>query len=589
VGLECNGNCIVQFHRLRGAGGELGGFGIVNSEKNNKQETNAIVWSSVDPKLDNLEPRLIDLINAINGSKVFISGSVLIRTNVESCRTLSWSVVTQTVDSSNNLFYGSSDLTAFCTEDGTLLIVLPVHAIWANVYGVKADFKDPAWRALPEPPGGHDCDSAEDLSKKTDDDAQYPNKLPIRGIHNCSLGSGKFIRFLGGEYNRLTLPGVSQGTVSLAPWASGTKATFDVQAYESTRWGPGWVGLQVMYEHDRKLADDFNSFTAAATYDLRMPTEKPFWVEWGRSKALREDCGGAANAVECGPPLVGVRPLEFILRAGPEWSPSAQNVGIPPGTDTKAIYVPRDLNFVAGPTLRLPIIISPPLGFKVERQPSQFSLVPVFGLEAGVRVISHPICSPVGPVFSSTTSSTTSSPDSMPIYTITGIGQCQFAYYIPQVTNFINVTPETKGAPRGQPIPAGCPPQSLPIQNTNTCTQPQGIFRRVAGVDASMRWPYNLTRNFLGDRPITLDFSYRMRWLSYAEPFYNNSSSKLVLPEQQSSAERFYTRVTLIFPFSAYVQARATWQHGSLPPLFQYVRSIYTIGLTFSNPGSSER
>jgi len=87
------------------------------------------------------------------------------------------------------------------------------------------------------------------------------------------LNSSPAWRFFGAEYNRVTLPGVSQGSISTVPWASATKATWDMQAYESTRWGPGWFGLQLMYEHDRKLADDFNSFTAALTYDLRIPAK----------------------------------------------------------------------------------------------------------------------------------------------------------------------------------------------------------------------------------------------------------------------------------------------------------------------------
>jgi len=58
--------------------------------------------------------------------------------------------------------------------------------------------------------------------------------------------------------------------------------------------------------------------------------------------------------------------------------------------------------------------------------------------------------------------------------------------------------------------------------------------------------------------------------------------------EGQSLGGRSYTRITFIAPFSAYLQIRATWQHGELPPAFQYVGNQVTFGLTFSNPGSSE-
>jgi hypothetical protein len=128
---------------------------------------------------------------------------------------------------------------------------------------------------------------------------------------------------------------------------------------------------------------------------------------------------------------------------------------------------------------------------------------------------------------------------------------------------------------------------------TICAAQPQEILRRVLGVDGSVRSPYNITRNFLGDRAITVDFSYRVRQLYYAEPFFNETylirnPLQQAPPEGQSFGTRSYTRITFIAPFSAYFQFRATWQHGSLPPLFQYVGDEVALGLAFSNPGSSE-
>ncbi|MGA8430400.1 MAG: hypothetical protein WB729_11310 [Candidatus Sulfotelmatobacter sp.] len=34
-------------------------------------------------------------------------------------------------------------------------------------------------------------------------------------------------------------------------------------------------------------------------------------------------------------------------------------------------------------------------------------------------------------------------------------------------------------------------------------------LRRVAGADASMRWSFQLAHNFLGDKPIIIEYSYR--------------------------------------------------------------------------------
>ena len=91
-----------------------------------------------------------------------------------------------------------------------------------------------------------------------------------------------------------------------------------------------------------------------------------------------------------------------------------------------------------------------------------------------------------------------------------------------------------------------------------------------------------------------MDFSYRRRWLTYAEPFANwetitNRVNIYDTPaEGQSTEGRAYTRITLIEPASAYFQLRVVWQRGALPPAFQYVHDLVAIGVTFSNPGSSE-
>jgi hypothetical protein len=583
VTVKCpNGACIVQFHRLLSYQPPppppllRGDASVPSNKPGNKPipccgalgsfENDKIQWLRLTPMMD-FSAQLTDAIKSINGSKVFISGSVVIHQNVESCAIQSWYVVTQTVDSSNNLVYLPSDVTAFCTEGKTLLIVLPVHAIWASVYGVPPSdsrLNDPTWRITQQPPKGRNCGGTDES-----------DKLPLQLIRNCSLGSGWLMRSFAAEYNRVTLPGVSQGSISITPWATATKATWDVQAYESTRLGRGWLGGQFMYEHDRKLPDDFNSFTPAVTYDLRIQTARgrprdqpknPFWFNWGASKATEKDkhdndksCTSEANS-ECGPPLLGIRPLEFIGRFGAEWSPSAENTA----KTTQGTYMPKDLNLVLGATWRLPIIFSP-IGPNKTKQPSQFTIVPVFGLEGGFRKDSHPICALEGPV-------ELNAPQCVPAL----------------------ATPST---PATSSTPAPCPPHaSIVTTNPDTCTQPFGIFRKVAGMDASARWPYNWTRRFLGDRPITLDFSYRARWLSYAEPFYDATyaeknplqAKQQALPEVQSKGTRYYMRSTLIIPVSAYFQFRASWQRGELPPLFQFVGSQMALGLAFSNPGSSE-
>lgn len=309
-------------------------------------------------------------------------------------------------------------------------------------------------------------------------------------------------RWIAWNYNRLTQPGVSQGSISIAPIALGIKNTWDVQTYESARLGPGWIGLPFVYEYDHTQKDDLNSLTAALMYDFRFDDAHPYLHAWSVA-----DCNSltpTGKDCQTGTPLLGIRWPEFSVRFGPEWAPSH----IKPATEGAQAPL-RDLNTVMGTTLRLPITFNP-FTARSGRQPAQFTIVPVTGVEFGTRVDSHPI----------------------------------------------------EGAP-----------------------QPDSILRWVAGADVSARWPYNFTHNFLGDKPLTVDFSYRVRRLYYEEPFTNLANGS---PENQSLGERSYMRVTFIAPFSAYLQFRLSVQHGALPPAFQYVGNLVTLGLTFSNPGYSE-
>jgi hypothetical protein len=111
------------------------------------------------------------------------------------------------------------------------------------------------------------------------------------------------------------------------------------------------------------------------------------------------------------------------------------------------------------------------------------------------------------------------------------------------------------------------------------------ILRGVAGVDGSFRWPFNVSHNFLGSSPITLEYSYRMRWLAYEEPFTdvaNNGAEMLV------GGRRSFLRGSFIEPLTPNLQFQVTLLRGSLPPDFRFLGNTVVIGLTFANPGSSE-
>ena len=568
--------CIVQFDRLKRDTlppddskhsvperdkGTLGSFNKTTHHIDYIHDTLAsLVSHQHDTDHDSLAE---DVVKAIDGSKAFLSGSVMIRTQVPSCSFLSWSIVAQTTDSSNNLYYGPTDLSTFCVDrdGGTVLIVLPVHAIWADAYGVPANVNDPTWKTASAPPALHECWTG--VTPDSPADENWPGIRPCDSISNRPnranaklyaeeqlyakrysdektnpIALGMYSPLVRWAYNRFAEPGVSQGAISIAPIDLTTKSTMDVQVYGSSLLGPGWLGAEAMYEQDRNPFDDLNSLTASMSYDFRIPpgTTKPYLdhLRWAPKGDLR------IQGKEVEPPYLGVRPPEFVLRAGGEWSPDSFSYSCKQSSgcsDSPSVPVPqylaRNTNIVTGATLKLPVALNP-IQHRIDqdacsqttRQPAQILVAPVFGLEGGVRVKAHEICE--GAIDSSS-----------------------------------------------------CTKQS----------QPTPIYRRVYGVDLSERWPWMITRNFLGDRPVTVDYSYRMRELTYKEPFANQEPSKYELADivdGQSAGGRSYSRVTYIEPVSAYLQLRVTWQHGSLPPLFQYVGSQVTIGITFSNPGYAE-
>ena len=116
-------------------------------------------------------------------------------------------------------------------------------------------------------------------------------------------------------------------------------------------------------------------------------------------------------------------------------------------------------------------------------------------------------------------------------------------------------------------------------------TESDDILRKVAGADASLRIPFITTHAFLGDKPMTVDFSWRTRYLSYREPFTDFVSG---VSEILTKQQRSYWRGSYIVPVSTLVQFKVTVQHGGLPPDFAYLGYSVNIGLTFGNPGYSE-
>ena len=89
---------------------------------------------------------------------------------------------------------------------------------------------------------------------------------------------------------------------------------------------------------------------------------------------------------------------------------------------------------------------------------------------------------------------------------------------------------------------------------------------------------------------MTIDYSYRNRWLMNAEPFSDYGRPGLVgTPAEMLTKDRQpYVRTNLIVPLTAFLQFKTTAQHGSLPPDFHALGWSVQVGITVSNTSNIE-
>jgi hypothetical protein len=141
-------------------------------------------------------------------------------------------------------------------------------------------------------------------------------------------------------------------------------------------------------------------------------------------------------------------------------------------------------------------------------------------------------------------------------------------------------------------------------------SQHSSIERGFVGGDASFRWPFNVFHNFTGPAPVTTEAQYLIRGLSQSEPFADFSNlppagsvpvcpnSPGVAPNETgtgcmaslvlSSIPRSFFKGDASVPIDPYISIKFTAFRGALPPDFWNLGWSYTLGLSFSNPGSSE-
>lgn len=117
------------------------------------------------------------------------------------------------------------------------------------------------------------------------------------------------------------------------------------------------------------------------------------------------------------------------------------------------------------------------------------------------------------------------------------------------------------------------------------------IYRTAVGMDASFRSPWLTLHNFAGDKPATIDYSYRTSFLAFPEPYEDpnvNNPLTMTPSEALTRQRRSYTRISYNVPFSTYFGLKVTVQKGSLPPDFHTLGYTLTLGVTLLNPGISE-
>jgi hypothetical protein len=470
---------------------------------------------------------------AIDGSMALVSGTVFISSRpVVGCWTRDWNIAVLSEEASNVINYHAGDVSVYCVpaysnpnqptpnpnlppprpslDDANkslamqqiLYVVLPVKAVWVEITGFHGNLDDPARKAPTQ-----SFSAIPICYMDPTDDGATPYHTDDNDIRPCDLDQNlahDFFYDTGWIYNRLTAPGVWLGsfTVSPAVIQHGTQSiTEDIRFYGSTKAGPGWLGLNSMFEKSTTLNANLNSLTGALTYDFHL-SNTPWWISpWKRSSDKSPFTSETSVlAVDQAPAGVGIRPGEFVISSGEEYAPTRTK-----GLDGE--HEPKDLNVVEAIYYKQPISIT---AFKF---PSFLTLFPTVGAEGGWHLIRYQ---------------------------------------------------SDEGA---------------------------RFFRKVAGMDASVRYPFQGAPNFTSTKPATVDFSFRERFLSgnepYTDTFPEGNPSPPVTPIL-SRQRRSYYRIALNWPLSSYVAITTSVQRGSLPPDFYSVAWTLTAGLTFGSTGISE-
>jgi hypothetical protein len=318
---------VTDFNRLKG---ETGEFPIRARADEGK-------WM-LDPSTD------AGVVTAINASKTIFSGSVLDvkltdGANGFNCANYDWKIVVQSKEATSILIYDPSDVGSGVCEGDRFIIALPVHVLWADVYGYRQNL-DPSRAAPAKPSSFTDC----------------VGQPAIQAITPCDVGTSRLVA--GGYHaewwlSHFSAPGNGKGTIT---FTGKGEVIYDVQADPAYKAGIGWFNVPVVFERGPAGAN-LNSLTFAVAYDFRSVVHPNLWAPEANSHFI-------------------FRKPQFQIRSGPEMSPSRPGTASTTGNE-------HSWNYVWGETVKFPLVLN------FHDQPSSFSFYSIFGAEEGWHVATN--------------------------------------------------------------------------------------------------------------------------------------------------------------------------------------------------------
>ena len=146
------------------------------------------------------------------------------------CANYDWKIVVQSKEATTVLIYDPSDVGSGVCEGNRFIIALPVHVLWADVYGYRQSL-DPSRAAPGKPSSFTDC----------------VGQPAPQTITPCDVDTS---RVLAGGYHaewllsHFSAPGNGKGTIT---FTGKGEVIYDVQADPAYKVGIGWFSVPVVF------------------------------------------------------------------------------------------------------------------------------------------------------------------------------------------------------------------------------------------------------------------------------------------------------------------------------------------------------